>query len=945
MERTRPGRRGRGPGGDDLLREGAEVADRLRRNVERVVIGKREEIRLVLAALACRGHVLFEDVPGNGEDGARARDRRLDRRRAVSRASSARPTCSRPTSPASRSTTSRRASSSSGRGRSSPTSCSSTRSTARCRRRSRRCSRRWPSARSRSTASRAPLPEPFLLLATENPIEQEGTFPLPEAQLDRFFLRTALGYPTRGRGAADRARAARTGTRSSALAPSSSAEEVRELQRGGRGRLRRRAARSAGSSSSCARRASSRASSSARRCAAASRSSGRRAPGRSLHGRDYVDAGGRRAAVPAGARPPPRCRRRRSWPRRAARRGDEDARADLRAAASSCAPPPEPRLGRQPRRAAPDRRDEPASAGRSRSCRAGGCTGCRSASAAAVRRGHRLRRRGLARLPARRPDPRDRLGGLGAALGARGAATSSSSASTSPRRRRASSSSPTGARRWPSTTPRCRGCTSRRRCRGAAEAIAVSALAARGAVGYLDVAGGDGRRLAGRRPRDRAAGWSPRRRRPTRRSTRPRTRSSAAFALCSAGAAPRCPPGPSSSSSPTSSAAAGAAPGGARRAPAAGTSCRSSSRTRSGSRASPMLPGVVVPFADATGGRVRRSRLRRREAEAGGASTRRACAALLDELAGSALDPVVSARASRRRSTRRSLGWAERRRRQREAGAMRLGRVAASPVVAALLAAGAGDGARPLRRPRHALSPQPALFGDVVRARLTVVGADRRRRVEPCASARVRLRSAAARADALALGRSSTALHLPAAVPRRRVLPPGPRRRVWSTPPAVPYGPARAAQGRALAGARPSSRGSRGRGRERRRPRSAARPPFRRRTARRAPARSRRLLVRRRRALSSLRRPSCSLAPLLRRAVAAATSPQPLERGAGPRARGRRTAARPTAGARSICSRARSRARATPSAARRASRARLVRAGSPSRGRIADARRQVEAAR
>jgi MoxR-like ATPase len=39
------------------------------------------------------------------------------------------------------------------------------------------------------------LPEPFLLLATENPIEHEGTFPLPEAQLDRFFLKTALGYP------------------------------------------------------------------------------------------------------------------------------------------------------------------------------------------------------------------------------------------------------------------------------------------------------------------------------------------------------------------------------------------------------------------------------------------------------------------------------------------------------------------------------------------------------------------------------------------------------------------------------------------------------------------------------------------------------------------------------------------------------------------------------
>jgi MoxR-like ATPase len=42
-----------------------------------------------------------------------------------------------------------------------------------------------------------PLPEPFLVLATQNPIELEGTFPLPEAQLDRFLLRIAPGYPNR----------------------------------------------------------------------------------------------------------------------------------------------------------------------------------------------------------------------------------------------------------------------------------------------------------------------------------------------------------------------------------------------------------------------------------------------------------------------------------------------------------------------------------------------------------------------------------------------------------------------------------------------------------------------------------------------------------------------------------------------------------------------------
>ena len=41
------------------------------------------------------------------------------------------------------------------------------------------------------------LPLPFLVLATQNPIEQEGTYPLPEAQVDRFMLKVSLGYPTK----------------------------------------------------------------------------------------------------------------------------------------------------------------------------------------------------------------------------------------------------------------------------------------------------------------------------------------------------------------------------------------------------------------------------------------------------------------------------------------------------------------------------------------------------------------------------------------------------------------------------------------------------------------------------------------------------------------------------------------------------------------------------
>jgi MoxR-like ATPase len=73
------------------------------------------------------------------------------------------------------------------------------------------------------------LPDPFLLLATENPIEHEGTFPLPEAQLDRFFLRTALGYP----GADDELRIVqdqRTGHPLKNVKPVVTLEEVKELQ-------------------------------------------------------------------------------------------------------------------------------------------------------------------------------------------------------------------------------------------------------------------------------------------------------------------------------------------------------------------------------------------------------------------------------------------------------------------------------------------------------------------------------------------------------------------------------------------------------------------------------------------------------------------------------------------------------------------------------------------
>src|ERR671922_2435589 len=52
---------------DERLEQAVDVAGRLLANIERAVRGKHEEIKLVLAALACRGHVLFEDVPGTAK--------------------------------------------------------------------------------------------------------------------------------------------------------------------------------------------------------------------------------------------------------------------------------------------------------------------------------------------------------------------------------------------------------------------------------------------------------------------------------------------------------------------------------------------------------------------------------------------------------------------------------------------------------------------------------------------------------------------------------------------------------------------------------------------------------------------------------------------------------------------------------------------------------------
>src|SRR5215213_4583013 len=178
----------------DRLVSATDVAGRLMANIGSVVHGKDDEIRLVVAALACEGHVLFEDVPGTAKTVlARAIAGSIEG------VQFARIQCTPDLQP------------------------TDVTGLAIFDQKQRdfefrpgpvfahvllvdEINRAMPKTQSALLEAMAEgqvtvdgdtrlLPDPFLLLATENPIEHEGTFPLPEAQLDRFFLKTALGYP------------------------------------------------------------------------------------------------------------------------------------------------------------------------------------------------------------------------------------------------------------------------------------------------------------------------------------------------------------------------------------------------------------------------------------------------------------------------------------------------------------------------------------------------------------------------------------------------------------------------------------------------------------------------------------------------------------------------------------------------------------------------------
>jgi MoxR-like ATPase len=221
--------RPREEGSTERFSVAVDVADRLLQNIETVVLGKSDEIKLVLTALACEGHVLFEDVPGTAKTVlARAIAQ------SVEGAQHSRIQCTpdlQPTDATGLSVYNQKERDFEFRPGPIFTSVLLVDE----------INRAMPKTQSALLEAMAErqvtidgvtrmLPDPFLLLATENPIEHEGTFPLPEAQLDRFFLKAALGYPA-AEEELEIIRLQRDGHPIKHLRPVVLVDEVKELQR------------------------------------------------------------------------------------------------------------------------------------------------------------------------------------------------------------------------------------------------------------------------------------------------------------------------------------------------------------------------------------------------------------------------------------------------------------------------------------------------------------------------------------------------------------------------------------------------------------------------------------------------------------------------------------------------------------------------------------------
>lgn len=170
------------------------MAERAADNIGRVIVGKRDVVDLLLVALLCEGHVLIEDVPGIGKTMlARTVARTLDCSfRRIQFTPDLLPSDItglsffnqrnqefefRPGPIFAQVVLADEVNRATPRTQSAMLECMDERQVS-------------------LEGETRPLPSPFLVLVTQNPIELEGTFPLPEAQLDRFLMRVSIGYPS-----------------------------------------------------------------------------------------------------------------------------------------------------------------------------------------------------------------------------------------------------------------------------------------------------------------------------------------------------------------------------------------------------------------------------------------------------------------------------------------------------------------------------------------------------------------------------------------------------------------------------------------------------------------------------------------------------------------------------------------------------------------------------